>query len=112
MGKHDNGGVPGMPQVTPIIGQRFYEVDFPASIRKIPLGAPLPLAGLFHGDKQQLDRIEEKLDKIEVQLAALLNPEDPVDRYYRERQEQSDRLRAADKEPICKDLGSEAGSET
>ena len=72
MGKNDNGGVPaGMPQVTPIIGQRFYEVDFPADIRKIPLGAPLPLAGLFHGDKLQLDRIEEKLDRLLALLSGL-----------------------------------------
>jgi hypothetical protein len=49
---------------TPIIGQRFLEVDIPGKFRKIPEGTPLPLAGLFHGDKEQLDRIEAKLDRL------------------------------------------------
>ena len=65
MGKNDNGGVPaGMPQATPIIGQRFLEVEVPAGIRKIPMGVPVPLTGLFMQDKRQLDRIEEKLDRL------------------------------------------------
>ena len=64
MSNKNGGGVPGMPQATPIIGQRFLETDVPAQYRKVPLGAPLPLAGLFAGDKEQLDRIEAKLDRL------------------------------------------------
>ena len=71
MAKDNGRGVPGMPQATPIIGQRFLEEDVPGKFRKIPLGVPLPLAGLFHGDKEQLDRIEIKLDRV---LALLSEP--------------------------------------
>ena len=62
MDKNDNGGVPGMRQVTPLIGQRWLEVEVPAEVRKLPLGVPVSLCGLFMQDKRQLDRIEEKLD--------------------------------------------------
>ena len=62
-----------MPRLTPIIGQRFLEVDIPALYRKIPEGSPLPLAGLFCGDKEQMDRIEAKLYRL---LAAIhISPE-------------------------------------
>lgn len=65
MSNKNGGGVPaGMPQATPIIGQRFLETDVPAQFRKVPLGVPLPLAGLFAGDKEQMDRIEEKLGRL------------------------------------------------
>ena len=64
MAKDNGWGFSGMPQSTPIIGQRFLEEDVPGRFRKIPLGVPLPLAGLFHGDKEQLDRIETKLDRL------------------------------------------------
>lgn len=59
-----NGGAAAMQPrgVTPIIGQRFLEVDIPAQARKIPEGYPVPVAALFHGDKEHLDRIEAKLD--------------------------------------------------
>ena len=64
MDKNDNGGVSGMRQVTPIIGQRWLEVEVPAEIRKLPLGVPVSLCGLFMQDKAQLDRIEAKLDRL------------------------------------------------
>ena len=65
MGNKNGGSVTSMPGGgTPIIGQRFLEEDVPARFRKVPLGVPLPLAGLFAGDKEQLDRIEEKLDHL------------------------------------------------
>ena len=65
MGKNNGGAAPpGQLQATPIIGQRFLEEDIPAQFRKIPAGVPLPLAGLFHGDKEQLARIEAKLDRL------------------------------------------------
>ena len=64
MDKNDNGGVPGMRQVTPLIGQRWLEVEVPAEVRKLPLGVPVSLCGLFMQDKRQLDRIEEKLDRL------------------------------------------------
>ncbi len=76
MANHDGKRVP-MTQPTPIIGQRFLEVDIPAGVRKIPEGAPLPLAGLFHGDKSQLDRIEEKLDQL-LELFDLLNSDESL----------------------------------
>ena len=76
MDKHDGKSV-RMTQPTPIIGQRFLQVDIPAEARKIPERAPLPLAGLFHGDKQQLDRLEAKLDRL-LALFDLLNSDKPL----------------------------------
>ena len=65
MGKNNGGAAShGQLQATPIIGQRFLDEDIPAQFRKIPTGVPLPLAGLFHGDKEQLARIEAKLDRV------------------------------------------------
>ena len=64
MGKGNGGGVPAGMHSTLLIGQKFLEVDIAAQYRKIPVGVPLPLAGLFSGDKEQLDRIEACLNRL------------------------------------------------
>lgn len=71
MSKENGGAGAFRPhEATPIIGQQFLEQDIPARYRKLPQGLPLPLAGMFHGDKEQMNRIEAKLDQV-LQLLAV-----------------------------------------
>ena len=62
--------LPMQPQ-TPIIGQKPFldNEDLPAGRRLVPEGSPavMALALLYKCDKEQLDRIEQKLDRLLAQ---------------------------------------------
>lgn len=61
MNNNKGGAVPVQPQAIPVVGQRWIE-DVPLEYRKGPEGAAVYIVALIRADKEQLNRIEEKLD--------------------------------------------------